>query len=307
MTVAYEAGVASSPADLLSKLAAFAASNGWTVSSPTLGQVFRNGDINIGVFAETDRIRLRGALSYDAGSAWNAQPGASPYQANVILGGGAYTAYHAFVGDEDGAEYLHCVVERSAGLFGYLIFGQLVKYGTYSGGVYVDYSYWRPTGSPNRLVERWHRIPCFAYSQIFDQANNQTGLGHLWVDYDSKTDNWQPMNTEHSVVADRIYGSLGMTSMYDALIVAVGPMKWNLRSPLFPLEYIAARPEGLRSAIGRIPHMRQVSMANYAPGDEISVGGETWKVFPPIARETTLASGVPSSYLWGCAHLMPGS
>lgn len=305
MTVAYETGVASSPADLLDKLAAFAASNGWTVSTVTGGRVFRNGDINVGANATSPDIFLRGSIGFDAGAAWNAQPLAAIHNVRINIGAGPVTAYHAFVGDEGGAEHLHCAVEISAGLWRHLTFGKLVSYGALVGGVYVDGVYWDSTATnPNFLTNQNNRF----IAKVNDANVNAAvqGFGQLWCDYDGKEDNWQYNATiSATALANRVYGSVAELSLYQSLIQAA-EMKWNLRTPLLPVEYSLGRPESLRTVAGRIPNMRQLSLRNYAPGDEIAIGGETWKVFPIIRRTTVLPPRAePNSYLYGYAYRMP--
>lgn len=305
MTVAYEAGVASSPSDLLTKLTAFAASNGWTVSSVTGGAVFRNGDINVGVNATSPDLFLRGALGFDSGAAWNAQPGSAAHNVRTNLGAGPFTAYHAFVGEEDGFEHVHCAVEISAGLWRHLTFGRLFSYGALVGGVYVDGVYWASGATnPNLLADPANRF--IAKVNGANVTSTTNGFGQVWCDYDGKENNWQYNQVQGSVpLADRVFGSVANNAMYMGLVLAA-EMKWNLRTPLWPVEYSLGRPEGLRTVAGRIPNMRQVSLRNYAPGDEIAIGGETWKVFPIIRRTTaTPPNSEPNSDLYGYAYRMP--
>lgn len=312
MTVAYESGVASSPADLVSKLGTLAAANGWTVSSATTGVVFRNGDINVGVHADASTVYLRGALGYDSGAAWNAQPGTAPDFSSSDVGAGPFTAYHAWVGDEGGREYLHCAIEITSGMYRHFVIGQIVPYGAITGGVYVDAVYWHPNGFSTQMLDNpVHRFVCSGHSNT-NSPMPKAGWGQFWCDYDSKTDNWQLMYNNASpaippIHANRVKGSVGPMTMRRALSLA-GAMKWNLRTPLSPMEYMVGRSELLWSAVGRIPHMRQVSLANYAAADEISVGGETWKVFPIMRRNAgTPPVGVANSDLYGYAYLMPDS
>lgn len=309
MTVAYETGVASSPADLVSKLGTFAAANGWTVSAATVGVVFRNGDINVGVNTDASTIFLRGALGYDSGVAWNAQPGAAPVNASANVGAGPYTAYHFFVGDDDGNHHVHCALEVEAGTYRHFSFGQVVPYGVVDGGTYVDAVWWQSGEANAHLIGvAIHRHICRAGATHYGIG----GRGHLWCDYDSKTNNWQIDNKGSSWPphSERLFGSCGpgiSASLHNALTL-VGSMKWNLRTTLHPLEYTVGRAESLVTAVGRIPNMRQLSLANYAPGDELTVGGETWKLFPIMRRNAgTPPTGQINSDLYGYAYLMPDS
>lgn len=306
MTVAYEAGVASSPADLISKLGTFAAANGWTVSAATVGVVFRNGDINVGVNTDASIIYLRGAVGYDSGAAWNAQPGASPQNISSNVGAGPYTAYHFFVGDEADSDHVHCALEIEAGIYRHISFGRVVPYGVITGGTYVDAVWWQSgVTNANLLQTSSHRHICRAAAT----TGGISGWAHLWCDYDSKTDNWQINNLGGAFPrTESLFGSCGPglgACLFNALTL-VGGMKWNLRTTLHPLEYAVGRPESLTTTVGRIPNMRQLSLTNYAPGDEIAIGGETWKVFPIMRRNiATPPAGQINSDLYGYAYLMP--
>jgi hypothetical protein len=300
MTVAYQTGAASDPADFLSKLGTFAAANGFTVDTVSGGVVFHADDIVVGANAGASAISLRGGTAYDGGAAWNAQTNAATTNAIMdSLGVGPYTAYHFFVGDEDGDRYVHAALEITAGLFRHLAFGQLVKYGTYTGGVYVDAVDWSQSSNhANQPTSVQHSVICDA---------NYTGSSgaHVYIDYDSKTNNFQYVRNDSTT--PYCIGSCRSQGIYAPLIAAQGA-KWNVRTPMFPMEYFTTRASSLYSAIGRIPHMRYLSLRNLGPGDEITVGGETWKCFPIVQRTTSSGSSsstVNASQYDGYAYLMP--
>lgn len=301
----YETGISSSPADLVSKLATFAATNGWTINTPSSGYVFVKGDIVVGISSSETRISLRGAIAYNAGAAWDAQTGNSGFTTGLTVGAGPFTAYHFFAGAEDGKEYLNAAIEYAAGRYRHLAFGTLLKHGTYTGGTYVDSTDWNTSTS-------WQNQPDESRHQVICDANSNTnqggpGAGQVWCDYDSKSNNWVRIGLTNTFNADRGIGSVrsnGINQMFPWL----GYARWNLRNLTAPLIYFANRPSNLRSPIGRIPNMRLVGMQNLEPGVTLSIGGSDWLVLPIIQRTESYDSGnstIESSGIYGYAYKLP--
>jgi hypothetical protein len=297
----YETGTATDPADLISKLATFAAGDGWTVNTPVSGRVFVKDTVVVGMDTDADEVFLRGAIAYDAGAAWDAQTNNAAITVAVNCGAGPFPSYHFFSGEEDGACYLHAAVEISAAIYRHFVFGELIKSGSYTGGVYVDGTRWSATaGTTNNPDSTFHQTIC--------DANNSSSAetGHIWVDYDGKANNWQRVRPSTS--ADTAcYGGTRSSSI-DAYLSSVPFMDWNLRNLMKPLRYFANRASGLRSPIGRIPHMRFIHMDNLTPTEQFTLGGDTWIVLPITQRTESFGSGsssIPSSGMYGYAYRLP--
>lgn len=298
----YETGTATDPADLLSKLNTFVSGNGWTVSSPSSGVVFRKGDVVVGASADSDEVFFRGAVTYNGSAAWDNQTNNAGVTLTILLGVGPYPSYHFFTGDEDGADYVHVVVEISTGIYRHFVFGELVKSGSYTGGVYVDGVHW--SSASNRI-----NVPYSGFHQTICDSSQNEGItnAHLWVDYDSKTNNWQRIYPPASVDTTRCSGN-GRAGGIDSYVQGQDFMAWNLRNVLVPLRYFANRESSLKSPIGRIPHMRQCGMRNLARGETITIGGESWIVFPIVQRTEVFdsaSSSIPSSGYLGYAYRLP--
>ena len=45
------------------------------------------------------------------------------------------------------------------------------------------------------------------------------------------------------------------------------------------------------SRIGRFPNVRFCSTAKFAPGDEVTIGSDAWKVFPMVRKFTLTLAG----------------
>jgi hypothetical protein len=281
----------------------FLALSSWDADAPASGdQVLQNGASGVGIFAGIDALattwETRGCEGFDAAKAWNLQPGHSGLTMPWTVGAGPYTAYHFWQGDEDGNDYIHITVESVAGLFQHWALGQVVPFGTVTGGVYVDATFLN-TGefTINDPSSSSHVHLC---------DSNSDGLSHIRVDYDGNgPGHWGRVMNASTTTANFSTGSTRHQGIYEPQI-QIGYQRYNLRTPLWPMIYFANRASALRSPIGRMPNIRQVNMRNLFPGEELSVGGDVWKCFPVFARNVeAVAPSVASSGLYGYAHLMP--
>jgi hypothetical protein len=297
----YETGIASSPADLLTKLETFAAANGWTVSSPTSGRVFRKDTVVVGMSTDADDVFAKGAITYNAAAAWDNQTNDATETLTCNTGVGPFTAYHFFTGAESGSDYLHAAIEVAAGRYRHIAFGELVKYGSYTGGVYVGVVNW--SQSSTRI-----NVPESTFHSVLGDSVGTNVANHVWADYDSLSNQWLSMvNASATPVAGKGTGSIrggGLGQMFPAQ----GYQAWNLRTNLAPINFFGDRSSSLRSPLGRIPDMRSVGLQNLSPGETLSIGGDTWMVFP-IAQRTESYNNTPSSIessaYAGYAYLMP--
>ena len=160
MASRYQSGAASGPADLLDKLTAFLALQGWATNHNanegsgkrahlTKGGVvvsLRAAAAETNIFtSQTSSFTGLGiniATSYTSANGWYAQPGApsglttAPYETAALpmaAGLQAY-AYHLF---DDGNDNVMLVVEAAAGIYNYLGFGLVAnKIGSWTGGAY---------------------------------------------------------------------------------------------------------------------------------------------------------------------------
>ena len=297
--VNYQTGVATDPTDLINKLNTFLDAHGWTTDSPASGAVvISNGTIFAGIAVTTTEWQRRGCTGFSGGAAWNAQPGAAAFTDICNWGAGPFTAYHFFVGDEDGIDYVHVSVEVSANTFRHWVLGGLVKSGAFVGGTYCDSTFadFSNIFAMPEADYAGHRHICDATSDV--------QVSHIWADYDGKaTPNWQRMRSAGNTAdVDACTGSSRNKGIL-AFMTGTQDQGWNLRTPLFPATYFANRAANLVSPLGRIPNFRLVSVRNFTAGEIITYGSEQWQIFPVFVRHTsTPGTGVLSSALYGLAH-----
>lgn len=301
MSVAYETGAATSPTDLLNKLITFAELQGWNAQAPFSGDtVMTIGATDVGIFAGIDADATswitRGCMGFSVAQPYDEQPGHSGVSHSVNWGAGPYTAYHFYVGDEGGSDYIHVTVEVESGIYRHWALGKMVPFGAVVGGIYSDSTFLELSENyVNTPTSNLHRYICDSSSTL----NN----AQAWADHDGLTNVWQVLSSGNAFDAAQWVGSARDQSLFSSL-VEIGHQRWNLRTPLWPLVYFANRAASLRTPVGRMPNFRQVNMRNFFHGELVTIGTETWQVFPVFQKQTeAVALDVVSSGLYGYAHL----
>jgi hypothetical protein len=297
--MAYQTGTASGPAALLNSLATFASANGWSTQAIQGGRGFTSPDgATFALVAGADTLTIRGCVGLDGALAASAQPGAAAVStvANAIAG--PYAGYTFFAGAEDGAYYLHGVIEASAGVYKPFALGRLVKFDATSGGEYASAVNWFYTDNDtNYPLSQSH-------DYLFDSIHRNDGndaWGHVRADLDGKANNWMPLKGDwegnHALGAARSDGMAGA-------LFGIGYQRYNKLVPILPIYVFGDRPSQLRSPLGYVPHLRLVDLRLLEPKQIITLGSEEWQVFPAHQRTTSwdvYQSATPSSAYIGYA------
>lgn len=297
--MAYETGVASSPADLVTKLAIFAAANGWTRNSPSSGEVLSKGQVIAGLGTDASNVYARGATAVANGSAWSAQTGNPGYSVTVNTGAGPFTAYHFYTAVEESKDLLFAAIEVSSGVYRHLLICDLIKRGSYTGGAYVDGQYHNTSTTYTNTDSSYHTYLCDA------SHSNGPQNGHAWCEFSgTASPNWMRVCDAGDFTANtRGTGTFRYSGKISTLI-GIGWQRWNFRTPLWPAELFINRASSLRSPIGRVPGFRFCNLRNHTPGEILTIGGENWQLWPPISRADTWGSGsssIPASGHYGYA------
>jgi len=297
--MAYETGVASTPTDLVNKLVTFAVANGWTSHSPLSGKVISKGNVVCGLFGQASTLDTRGAITALNGVAWNAQTGNSGTTHQCNIGAGPYTAYHFYSLSEESKELLAAVIEIAAGVYRHWMLCDLIKAGSWTGGTYTDSVNWDTSSDDINVPEsNEHQV-------IADSLHvNSPQTGHYWVDSDSGVNSWGRVADADSFTLRNGVGSVRGQGK-NAYGYAIGYQRWNLRTPLWPIELFVNRNSSLRSPLGRVPAMRHLNMRNHTPGEILTIGGDDFQLWPICARTETwddTSSTVYSSGYHGYAY-----
>lgn len=246
-----------SPPDMLAPFSTFAQAAGWTQDEHDTGNYelhLHKGSMYFAIkaYTTTQAFKMRPCTGYSSGSAWNAQAGASPSDltqefqsgspaANLF---GANTRCHFFANTSP--DFLAAVFVNSAGSCGFITATEVGKRGTWTGGQFYNIgSYWHPT-----------RVTTFNTSYTYN--------GQLKVDLYSQT--WLGYG-----VSGYYLGEVGLPAKTNA---------FSGLSPLLPAEISLYNSTNGYRVLGYFDHIRAIDFTNFDAGDEITVGSDTWMVFP---------------------------
>jgi hypothetical protein len=286
--MAYQTGTANTATDLKGIIETFAQANGWTLSSGILSK----GQCHVRLTAiNTDQgIKLEGANSADF------LTGVCPNWAQFYIASAQWPiTYHLFA--HGTPDTLVCVLNYNVNSFQYLAFGDIAKFGSWTGGNWFSATMGQAstllpalsihstimTSSP--YVEGTTRIDGSSYDAasggIFSFVYGVTvpggGGSFLHAEIDGGT--WLRPNNGDTVRAD--------SSAYSAVLIAQAPNAWNSQAILFPHAITVTRPSSRISVIGEIGHIRMLRIDNYNPGDIVTIGVDKWKVFPWLKKNSS--------------------
>jgi hypothetical protein len=310
--MAYETGSATGVNDLIGKIKSFLETNDYTINDFSAdGTGYRlhvqNGDWYVNMrsgvaekfiwpyyYYGADNDPLSGigiypSTGFDAEEAWNAQPGYpvdAGYGVSALVAHGSCVAglvstipaYYFFL-DDDG--FVACI-ERNTGEYVWIAFGQLTLFGNVGGNT-LD-GFFTSSSQGSRKAE--DQLPANIFTPLPREAR-----GFLFYETDDYDDNWFRMNNSsyyYTCYSVRHPWSLTLAAASDAdtgylgnLMRAMPGGVGNL-SPLLPC-YMGVATPTRDTILGHFDMVRLTRITGFTTGQEVEVGGYTWKVLPAIS------------------------
>lgn len=207
------------------------------------------------------------------------------------IGNGPYANHWFFASDEGGSDYLYAVLEYSPGFFRMLGAGEMVKFGTWTGGEFVGAVSHSGTFEAND--SRHNYLYDGAITTAGDAATLHTeGLPGQTASKWSIAANLTPAaagndgdaNLRNIVSGGSREGVLpNIMQGIPANPNSGGVFMW----PLLSFYRSGGSGQNFRF-LGKLPHVRELNGKLLVPGEEFTIGGsETWKVFPWVRRATS--------------------
>jgi len=275
---------------VVEQIAAFAATAGWTVhrnEESSFNSNFRIVTLSDGIGAyitlagKNNRIYLNGHRGIDTGSDWNNQPDqyvdttddgvkVDTY-CRVRLNVTPILSVYLF-GGASPKPYLYAAIEVEPGYYRHITMGYFEKFGTALGGLFWDIA--ETSDSPRSIAhESSNKYPLVYNSRNRDHDNTKGG-------FDAQDRNGDPVWVAFGTDFHAGYKIGGYWGNEFYSQIQVSPIRFNSRipfiTPLVSISNLGLVPYGIA------PALRYVNMAYLLPGDEITMGTETWKVFPLI-------------------------
>lgn len=321
----------------------FAVANGWTnenytASNPGVSRgvmTLSRGDCYVsfrweGTESEaTKSIAMYQSLGYDAPNAatpWNftddsgnGTTSATSLTANrrvADIGSGPYVALHLFASDTDAksgnsAPHVYCVLEYAPGKYRHFAFGNIDKFGDWTGGEFVAGHEWSDTSvdesnptSANHtvLLDAFHNDSDGDAATIHMEGLPGQNAASKWGQVGN--DN-SPANDRAGNPRDRVQGGC-RGSLYTYVFGRFVPSALTgfFSNMPIPVWYRRDSSGSNRRVylLGHMPNVRMVQLRNLSPGEEITIGSLTYKVFPVTAK-SDLGGSVEESENMGIAYV----
>lgn len=297
----YQTGSASDFPNLVATIKTFASTNGWSVST----DVIYKGNVFAAVKAEnpaggTAGISVQGGLGHSGGALTSASSYKSMMQVYDGVGdiiNSFPLTYHLF----SHTNQITLFVNYNSVWWQWLTFGEIEKYGTYTGGqfyaapqnydttsrdTYIRAEYAGGTYSPAGVALFWGGKELWGYTEAQDGS-------YMHLEMDSNI--WWVSSRESQYGGNRI----NTPSFMSPLLYRCNSNQTEMTT-LLPYYVWALRPSTKASLIGNVSPFRLMRIDNYQAGDIITIGSDKYKVFPWL-RKTPSTVATNSSGVWGVA------
>jgi hypothetical protein len=312
--VAYQEIVApATPAAVIDAIVTFAAANGWTVDRNNLvgsartATIHRAGSDYLHIYntGSTD-IFLRGSIDYASGTTPDATTRRG-VKCRTNCGAGAYTRLYLFA-DASPSPHIHAILEANvAGMFYHMSFGVIDKLEAFTGGTYYDGTWWYDSATSNMNSYTSLSRPLFDNSEA-NYATNHDQEGGLRCDFaaDARTDAWWAFGYDTNSSSDlSVVTGISASGNLNSLVhmAAVDVNAFSNRSIFHRIPASVHRGSGYFSQIGSFPNVRFCNITKFTPAQEITIGSDTWKVFPMIRKGSHPGgAAAPYSGIYGYAY-----
>lgn len=304
--MAYQTGTATGPEDLLDKLFTFASTNGWTVQESTTGTRahLSKNNVYIGFYYTSSFIKLYPARGYTSSTEPDAQPNvayndtlsSSSTGCIVTQITGPYNAYYFF---EDEV-YLHVVILVSD-YYRHFGFGVGVQSGSFNGGEYFYSHEINQSAIIDIPTATSHAYPLTGvytntyhlYGGTFVYGRKATSPETALSGATEANTKWFNSQTSAAALNDSDGDKFGLLNISGTISnqfaneLSVGSSNLNGFSPLAPIDIYIRKttdtPDSVYPLIS-IPDLRAVNIKAFTDAQEITIGSDTWVVFPLTKR-----------------------
>lgn len=287
--MAYVTGSATSMADLLTALQTACTGNGWTLS----GNVLSKGTCYASVTVSGSVMSIFGGTGIDGS---NALTGGYAYDAQMrYLAGQAITwpaTYEIFIASDPDEVYV--VLQHNVTRYLWLGWGQSPAAGIPGTGNWYAASAGHDSSSSTIAIAPvgMHPVgvPTFSVpgigfiTQIDGITANAQNPVNFFAQHGLDSNAWsaEGSNGAGSLPNDYFNNrpSVACCAPYLDPLLSRQPNAWNGESVLLPIQMYVDRGSSKRSMVSELGHARHVRIDNIDPGQIITLGSDSWKVYP---------------------------
>lgn len=245
------------------------------------------------------------------GAAYNG--GASPWNQNEDSGNGAASTSDALLAAQRSAlitnmplqfwcfendDYFHVVVETSTLRHAHFGAGVLDKFNDYAGGEYVFGHHQDPASSNSTLSVGttflldgicvdgiYASMELFAATIRLSGLPDQAGASKYGVCMGQQADKGTDRAANARVLVTGGYRAGAMATPF-ALFRGTRQRGLNPMHPIVPFYWNDVTSD-IHGPLGQLPDVRGVNIRDFAPGEEVTIGGDTWVMFPASRKATS--------------------
>ena len=279
--MAYQTGTEASPTTLKSTIETFATTNGWTL----LTDVLSKGSSNVRLTdIDADQMDIEGANN----AAFTLE--VCPQKAKIDIASTLWpVTYRMFsLGTPD---FIAVVLQYSSSRIQMLWFGDITKYGTWTGGNWFGAA----KGENHTSTDSFNLHP------IVTNTNTPPGAPFWGTTNTSSGYSPQRASFVHAEIDGYIWPGAGDEGPWPSFPEVADPIHqrqpnvWNDQSVLLPMWLNMPRASSLYSPIGHVAHMRSIRIDNYDLGEIITLGSDKWMLFPWHQKNVAERDGPPGA------------
>lgn len=308
--MAYETGTASSIADLFTKLSTFAQANGWTENHSASDRLFLSRNNVYVAFrwatSSPAHVGIYQALGFinsatDPGNQTSDSGQGAIGSTDAVLDDGRNvrlvnsTMRYWFFEDD---YYIHAVAEAITGTFRHFGFGELVKLGTWTGG---EYAYGDKVTTVNNALATTDTASFLLDGRAgFAAGGSRTAIQPYVASLHCESMPGQAAASKWGLVWSGSTPSAGdrggnarvfvlggfRSGMIATSFARFSASATNGLLPMYPIQ-LFYRNSTNAYPVGYMKDVRGVNIKNFLGGDEITVGADTWVLFPSLQKGST--------------------
>jgi hypothetical protein len=308
--MAYQTGTATDIGDLVSKLFTFATgltTTPWTsdeldIVTKLQGTMHRGNcyvsfrwdstvETDLGLYQSLGWVTSKQAheMTDDSGNGDTSVPINTGRRVN-FGSTGPFTAYHFFA-SEGSQPCIYVVVEVSSGVFRHFGFGNIKKFGTWTGGEFVYGHTWDQGVSADNPG---YSIHSFLLDGIYSGTSDGATIHAEGLDSQGASEKWAqlgsraaPAGTDTAGEDRQVFGGgsrCGFWGNYLATIRYSSPQAFKPLITIPVIEFKQADTPDTWIWMGEMVDICICNMHAFTPGQSVTVGTDTWMVFPWVRK-----------------------
>lgn len=289
--MAYVTGIATSGADLSTAIYNAVVAAGWTAET---SNIVSKGGAYFQIQPVSTTVRVDAGLGVSGSALTNSSGVSARFRIAVSAEGSPSISYpltyhiHINTNPDDVVVFIN----HQTVYWQWLLFGKMTVFEGDGTGTYVSACGFDPALASTIQNFAMPMYPSYGNTQTFVTPFIQSYSGYGEVNSISHKINLYGASWVSPVIGD----VNGISKTYQALVgtrtfLMNQPNAWNGEIVLKRNIIKEIRPGRLISSVAELPHIRLCRNDNYDDGGEFLIGGDTWKIYPAVRKNSAARNG----------------